>query len=86
MTYPGTATKLAKWWYVHKDGLLIFDERIDNVRAILEHLVVHVALTTRETTPVCKDHNWKLLAVVEILQCLRGLEGRVRVPDTTSFL
>ncbi|CAI6094390.1 unnamed protein product [Clonostachys chloroleuca] len=71
---------------VDEDGLFILDEGVDNERTVLENLVVHVALTTRETTPVGKDHQRQLLTIVEVIDSLSSLEGRVGVPDTTSLL
>ena len=82
---PGSTAELAVGWDVDEDGLLELDEGIDNVRAVLEDLVVHVALTARETTPVGEDHKRQLLAIVEVLNGLSSLEGRVGVPDTTGF-
>ncbi|CAH0047846.1 unnamed protein product, partial [Clonostachys solani] len=71
---------------VDEDGLFILDEGVDNKRTVLENLVVHVALTARETTPVGKDHQRQLLTIVEVVDSLSSLEGRVGVPDTTSLL
>ncbi|CAH0025223.1 unnamed protein product [Clonostachys rhizophaga] len=71
---------------VDEDGLFILDEGVDNERTVLENFVVHVALTTRETTPVGKDHQRQLLTIIEVIDSLSSLEGRVGVPDTTSLL
>jgi hypothetical protein len=43
-------------------------------------------LTTRETSPVGKNHQRQLLTVVEVSDSLSGLEGRVGVPNTTSLV
>ena len=37
-------------------------------------------------TPIGKDHEWQLLPVVEIADCLCCFEGGIRIPDTTSLL
>ncbi|GFF28865.1 hypothetical protein IFM46972_02469 [Aspergillus udagawae] len=59
---------------------------VDNVGTVLEDLVVHVTLTTGETSPVGQDHDGQLLAIVEVTESLSSLEGRVGVPHTTGFL
>ncbi|CAG9956035.1 unnamed protein product [Clonostachys rosea f. rosea IK726] len=71
---------------VDEDGLFVLDEGVDNERTVLENLVVHVTLTTRETTPVGKDHQRQLLTIVEVIDSLSSLEGGVGVPNTTSLL
>jgi hypothetical protein len=43
-------------------------------------------LTTRETSPVGKNHQRQLLTIVEISNSLCCLEGGVRVPNTTSLV
>ena len=83
---PRATTKLAEGRNVDEDGLLELDEGVNDEGAILEDLVVHVALTTREATPVGKDHERKLLAVVEVVDGLGSLEGGVGVPDTASLI
>jgi len=65
---------------VDEDGLAAGDERVDDVGAVLEHLVEHVALAAREAAPVGQDEDGQVLAV-EVAHSLRRLEGRVRVPD-----
>jgi hypothetical protein len=71
---------------VDEDGLLVLNEGIDNVRTVLEDLVVHVTLATRETSPVGKNHHGQLLTVVEVTESLSGLEGGIGVPYTTGLL
>ncbi|KAH3686397.1 hypothetical protein WICPIJ_002576 [Wickerhamomyces pijperi] len=68
------------------DWLLVVNQGIDNERTVLQDFVVHVTLTTRETSPVGQDHQWQLFTVVEIVDGLSSLEGRVWIPDLTSFL
>lgn len=86
MTYPRTTTKFTVRWDVDEDRLLVLDEGIDDVRTILKNFVVHITLTTRETSPVGEDHERQLFTVVEVTNGLGGLERGVRVPNTTSFL
>ncbi|GJD05392.1 hypothetical protein ColKHC_14217 [Colletotrichum higginsianum] len=83
---PRTATKLTEGRNVDKDGLLELDEGVDDVGTVLQNLVVHVALTTRETSPVGEDHERQLLTVVEVVDGLGSLEGRVGVPHTTGLV
>ncbi|ROV86895.1 hypothetical protein VMCG_10866 [Cytospora schulzeri] len=83
---PGSSTEFAVWRNVDKDRLLILDEGVDNERTILENLVVHIALTARESLPVGKDHERQLLTVVEVVDGLSSLERRVGVPHTTGLL
>ncbi|CEI38582.1 unnamed protein product [Fusarium venenatum] len=78
---PRSTTKLTEGRDVDEDGLLVLDEGIDDERTVLEDLVVHVALTTRETTPVGKDHQRKLLTVVEVVDSLGIRVGRVGRSD-----
>jgi hypothetical protein len=85
-TYPWTTTELSEGRNVDEDGLLVLDEGIDDVWTVLEDLVVHISLTTRETSPVGKNHQGQLLTIVEISDCLCGLEGRVGVPNTTGLV
>jgi hypothetical protein len=66
--------------------LLILDKRVDNIRSVLEDLIVHITLATRETSPVRQDHQWQLLAIVEIPDGLCSLECGVGVPDSTCFI
>ena len=70
---PRTTTEFTEGRNVNEDRLLILDESIDDVRTILENLVVHVALTTRETTPIGKNHQWELFTIVEVADCLCSL-------------
>lgn len=66
--------------------MLVLHESVDNVRAILQDLIVHIALATRETSPISKNHHWQLLAIVEVLESLGGLECGVGIPNTTCLL
>jgi hypothetical protein len=66
--------------------LLILDKRVDNVRSVLENFIVHITLPTRETSPVCQDHQRQLFTIVEVPDGLCGLECGVRVPDSTCFV
>src|SRR5699024_5264046 len=65
--------------------LLILDKGINNVRPILEHLMIHIPLATREPSPVCQNHDGKLFSMVEVLQRLRSLERRVGIPHSSSL-
>ncbi|GKT88894.1 LOW QUALITY PROTEIN: hypothetical protein Ct61P_06744 [Colletotrichum tofieldiae] len=71
---------------VDEDGLLELDEGVDDVGTVLQNLVVHVALTTRETSPVGENHERQLLTIVEVVDGLCSLEGGIGVPDTTSLV
>ncbi|PNY27761.1 Uncharacterized protein TCAP_02317 [Tolypocladium capitatum] len=83
---PRAAAQLAERRNVDKDGLLKLDQGIDDEGAVLENLVEHVALTAREASPVGQDHQRQLLAVVEVVDGLRRLEGRVGVPHATGLV
>lgn len=85
-TYPGSTTEFTGRGNINEDRLLVLGKRIDNVGTVLEDLIVHVTLTTRETSPVGQDHHRQLLTIVEVAQSLGGLEGGVGVPHTTSLL
>ena len=47
-----TSSQLATGRDVHEHRTVALDERVDNVGAILEHLVEHVAHATRKATPI----------------------------------
>ncbi|GKT80765.1 LOW QUALITY PROTEIN: unnamed protein product [Colletotrichum tofieldiae] len=83
---PRATTKLAEGGDVDEDGLLELDEGVDDVGTVLQNLVVHVALTTRETSPVGENHERQLLTIVEVVDGLCSLEGGIGVPDTTSLV
>jgi len=52
---------------VHKDGLLVLAQIVDDVAAELEDFVEHIAHATAEAAPVGKDDQRQLLAKVEVL-------------------
>ena len=54
---PVLAAELASGRDVDKDGLLARDEGVDDVGAVLEDLVEHVALAAREAAPVGEDKD-----------------------------
>ena len=56
---------------VDKDGMRVFHQRIHNHGSELQDLVVHVTSAARKSTPVGKDHDWQVLATVEVFQSLR---------------
>mmetsp|Transcript_18949 Transcript_18949/g.55656 ORF Transcript_18949/g.55656 Transcript_18949/m.55656 type:complete len:508 (+) Transcript_18949:408-1931(+) len=84
--HPRPSTQLAVRGNVDKDGRLVLAERVDDVGAVLEHLTKHVARAAREAAPVRKDEDGQLLAVVEVVESLRRLEGRVREPHLARLL
>ncbi len=59
-------------------------ETIDDLGTLLEDLIVHVLLTTRESTPVSKDDQRKTL-LVKVPDGLCSLVRRVGVPNLTGF-
>ena len=67
---PGAATQLGAGRQVDEEGLLVVVDGIDNVRAVLEDLLKHVALATGEATPVGQNHQRKLLAMIEVVDRL----------------
>jgi len=83
---PGTTTKLSVGRDVNKEGLLEVAEGVHDVRAILQNLVKHVALASRESPPVGKNDQRELFSLVEVVDGLRRLEGRVWEPHLTSLL
>ena len=68
--HPGTTTQLTVLGDVDKDGMLVFHQRIHDHGSKLQDLVVHVTSAARKSTPVGKDHDWQVLATVEVFQSL----------------
>ncbi|RUS26109.1 hypothetical protein BC938DRAFT_471233 [Jimgerdemannia flammicorona] len=82
---PRATTQLTVGNDIHENGLLVVGQRVDDVRTVLENFVEHVALTTGEATPVGEDDQRQLLALVEVVDGLSSLEGRIGVPHLTGF-
>mmetsp|Transcript_106782 Transcript_106782/g.130225 ORF Transcript_106782/g.130225 Transcript_106782/m.130225 type:complete len:257 (-) Transcript_106782:583-1353(-) len=86
--HPGATSQLTMLGDVDEDGMLVLHQGIHDHGTELQDLVVHVPGATRKATPIGKDHHWKVLTTVEILQSLRSFEGAVREPhlSTHGFL
>mmetsp|Transcript_45236 Transcript_45236/g.127414 ORF Transcript_45236/g.127414 Transcript_45236/m.127414 type:complete len:232 (+) Transcript_45236:672-1367(+) len=82
---PGTTSNFSKWWNVHKHGLLIVDESVDDKGSVFQDLVKHVTLAATESTPVRKDNEGQILRS-EIVDCLGRLVGTIGEPHTTRLL
>jgi hypothetical protein len=67
------------------NGHVVLRQFIDNLRAELQHFVVHVARPTTKPAPVCEDHQRQLLAPSEISNGLSGLVRAVGVPDLAGL-
>mmetsp|Transcript_21658 Transcript_21658/g.60466 ORF Transcript_21658/g.60466 Transcript_21658/m.60466 type:complete len:588 (+) Transcript_21658:183-1946(+) len=78
---PRATAKLSERRDVDKDRVLVLDERVNDLRAKLQHLLVHVARATRETTPIGKDNERQIFPAVEITYRRRGLESAVWEPN-----
>mmetsp|Transcript_32537 Transcript_32537/g.76881 ORF Transcript_32537/g.76881 Transcript_32537/m.76881 type:complete len:779 (-) Transcript_32537:4324-6660(-) len=78
---PRAAADLAVRRDVDYDRLAELRELVDDERAELEHLLVHVLAPAREAAPVGEDEQRQALALVEVLDGLRRLVGAVGVPD-----
>ncbi|KAH3668229.1 hypothetical protein OGAPHI_001983 [Ogataea philodendri] len=83
---PRSTSQFSGWRDVCEDWLLEVHKSVHNISSVLENLVVHVSLTTRESSPVGQNHQWQLLTVVEVTDGLSSLEGRVWIPNLTGFL
>ena len=73
------AAQLATRWDVDEDGACALAQSVDDVRAVLEYFVEHVAHPAGEAAPVGEDKDRQLLAA-GVADGLRGLKRRVGVP------
>lgn len=78
--HPGTSAQLGAARDVHKHGLLVHPELLNDQAARLQHTIKEVALPTCKATPVGDDEQWQSFTV-KLLNCLSSLVGRVREPD-----
>ena len=82
---PRPAAQLSKRRYVDEHRLPIGGEAVHNVRAKLQHLIVHVLHPAGKAAPIGENHQRQLL-VVEVLDGLGGLVGRIGIPHLTGLL
>mmetsp|Transcript_80600 Transcript_80600/g.203804 ORF Transcript_80600/g.203804 Transcript_80600/m.203804 type:complete len:462 (-) Transcript_80600:1228-2613(-) len=78
--HPGATTELATRGDVDEDRMLVLHQSIDDLRAKLQDLVVHVARAAREAAPIREDHQWQVLAPVEVADGRRCLVRAVGKP------
>mmetsp|Transcript_82995 Transcript_82995/g.201149 ORF Transcript_82995/g.201149 Transcript_82995/m.201149 type:complete len:263 (-) Transcript_82995:2915-3703(-) len=83
--HPSASPEFAVRRYVYKDGMLVIDECVDYLCAILENLAVHVSSAPGKATPIGKNHDRKILPAIEVAKGLRSLEGTVWKPDLASL-
>mmetsp|Transcript_11074 Transcript_11074/g.29182 ORF Transcript_11074/g.29182 Transcript_11074/m.29182 type:complete len:894 (+) Transcript_11074:93-2774(+) len=81
---PRTSSKLTVRRQVHKHGLLVLAQGIDNHRSVFQDFAKHVTSATREAPPVGKDNQREIL-LVEVVDGLGGLVRRVREPNLASL-
>jgi hypothetical protein len=58
--------------------MLVLGEVVDNIRTVLQDLVVHVTHASREATPVGKDDERDSFTAVEVTNRLSGFVGAIR--------
>ena len=81
---PSTTSQLSEWWNVYKNRLVVLSQRVNNLSAKLEDLVIHVFHATRESSPVSKDDEGKFFTI-EVHDSLSSLVGAVGEPDLSSL-
>mmetsp|Transcript_33963 Transcript_33963/g.74703 ORF Transcript_33963/g.74703 Transcript_33963/m.74703 type:complete len:752 (+) Transcript_33963:106-2361(+) len=81
---PRSSAELAMGWEVNVYGMLVLTKSINDLGTELEDFASHITATTRESTPVGKDHDRKTL-LVEVTNSLSSLEGGIREEDLTGL-
>lgn len=82
---PGAAAQLGVGVNVDEHRLRVVHERVDDHRAELEHLLVHLAHAAREAAPIGENEQREALAL-KVLHRLRCLVRARRVPHLTGQL
>mmetsp|Transcript_10027 Transcript_10027/g.22290 ORF Transcript_10027/g.22290 Transcript_10027/m.22290 type:complete len:223 (-) Transcript_10027:626-1294(-) len=83
--HPGAPTEFALRGNVNEDGLFVIHQGIHNLSSEFQDFSVHVSSSSRETTPIGKDHQRKIFAHIEVPYGCGCLVGTVRKPHLSCL-